>query len=245
MLLVANWKMHGDRLMCDALCQAFRKATWPADLKVVICPPSLYIPQCAQALQGSDLAWGAQNVHDVASGAYTGEVSAPMLVDWGCTHVIIGHSERRAGFAEDDAWVVQKCLAAWSVGLTPIVCVGESAKARDEGATAAVIQGQIEPLMPHLSKDNPLVIAYEPIWAIGTGQAATPEQAQSVHALIRSELTQIDEAFAKSTPILYGGSVKVANAASLFAMPDIDGALVGGASLDAESFIQIGALCKA
>lgn len=244
MLLVANWKMHGDQLMCDALCQAFLKASWPEDLEVVICPPALYIPLCAQMLKGSALRWGAQNMHDVTSGAYTGEIAASMLVDWGCSHVIIGHSERRADFGEDDAWVVKKCLAAWAAGLTPIVCVGESAKARDQGATVPVIEGQIEPLMPHLCADHPLVIAYEPIWAIGSGQAATPEQAQSVHALIRSQLSQFDAAFAKSTPILYGGSVKVTNAASLFAMPDIDGALVGGASLDAESFIQIGALCK-
>lgn len=237
--------MHGDvaenRMLLDALVAEFGQAR---EVGCIVCAPFPYLAQVQSVLSGSGLAWGAQNVSQYAKGAYTGEVSAHMLLDFGCSHVIVGHSERRALYGEIDAIVAAKFAAALSAGLTPILCVGETLEQRDAGVTEAVIGGQLDAVLAAAGIEGMgrAIIAYEPIWAIGTGKTASPAQAQAVHAFIRGKFAALDEDMAAALVIQYGGSVKAANAAELFAQPDIDGGLIGGASLVADEFI---AICRA
>ncbi|MFT3931698.1 MAG: triose-phosphate isomerase [Spongiibacteraceae bacterium] len=241
-LVVGNWKMHGD-FATNAELLGTLLALLPKSLKagVAVCPPFVYLPSVREQLENSSVMLGAQNVCTELQGAYTGEVSAPMLRDCGCDFVIVGHSERRQLFGESDEQVTIKASVALKNDLTPIVCVGESLEERESGETLNVIARQFGAIKNGLAQADlrRIVIAYEPIWAIGTGRTATPEQAQAVHAFIR---LQLNDCRAETVPILYGGSVKADNACALFAQADIDGGLVGGASLKAEEFV---AICKA
>jgi len=234
---MGNWKMHGTLADNAKLLEGVRLAS--GETEFAVCVPFPYLAQAASELKGSAVTWGAQDVSAYAQGAYTGEVSAAMLRDFGCKWVLVGHSERRSMHAESDQLVADKAKAALAAGLIPVVCVGESLDQRDAGQVHAVIARQLAPIIA-LGVDSlrQLVIAYEPVWAIGTGRTATPEQAQEVHQAIRATLKSVG---AQDVKVLYGGSVKASNAASLFAMPDIDGALVGGASLIADEFLRIGA----
>jgi triosephosphate isomerase len=231
-LVAGNWKMHGNRAANAALLDAVVRGRAGAEgVECVVCVPFPYLAQAAERLRGTDVAWGAQNLSEHAQGAYTGEVSAAMLAEFGCRYVIVGHSERRQLFRESDEQVAAKFAAARKAGLTPILCVGETLDEREAGRTEQVVGRQLQAV---LSVDDfaGAVLAYEPVWAIGTGRNATPGQAQAVHAFLRGKVSA-------ESPILYGGSVKPANAAALFAMPDIDGGLIGGASLVADDFIAI------
>ncbi len=235
--------MHGSLAQNAVLLSALRSANTEADAgphaQVGVCVPFPYLAQTAQALQGSVVSWGAQDVSAHEQGAYTGEVSAAMLKDFACRWVLAGHSERRAYHGETDQAVADKARAALQSGLTPVVCVGETLAEHESGQTLDVIRRQLAPVLALGAQAVArMVLAYEPVWAIGTGRSATPEQAQQVHAAIRAELAALGTA---QVLVLYGGSVKAANAASLFAMPDIDGALVGGAALIAEEFLRIAA----
>ena len=226
-LVAGNWKMHGSRETIRALLDAIVAGVDAAGAQCAICPPFPYLAQVAERLRGTPIAWGAQNVAEHAQGAYTGEVSAAMLAEFGCRYVIVGHSERRQLYGETDAQVAAKFAAACKAGLTPIVCVGETLAERDAGRTTEVVARQLGAVAFTAG-----VVAYEPVWAIGTGRNATPEQAQKVHAFLRERLP-------RDTPILYGGSVKPQNAAAIFAMADVDGGLIGGASLVAADFLAI------
>ena len=240
MLVVGNWKMNGG-LQANASLLASLRAGWTvADGRVmVVCAPFPYLAQARDALSGSVVAWGAQDVSAHAAGAYTGEVSGAMIAEFGARYVLVGHSERRALHDETDGEVAGKALAALRAGLTPIVCVGETLAERDDHDTDKVVGRQFDAVAAALEGDMAkVVMAYEPVWAIGTGHTATPEQAQQVHAFLRERLRR---AGAAEVPVLYGGSVKAANAGALFAMPDVDGGLVGGASLDAKEFLAIAA----
>lgn len=246
-LVAANWKMNGRRAQIASLSQALVAGlTDISSLEVVICPPGPYLGQVQDALRGSALQLGAQNVHQEAKGAFTGEVAAPMLKDFDCTYVIVGHSERRQYCGENDELVAAKFMAAQANGLKPILCVGESAAQRDAGSTEAVVAGQVQAVLKAagVAAFAQAVIAYEPVWAIGTGRAATAELAQAVHAGIRRLIAAQDATVAEGLRIIYGGSVTAANAKELRAAPDIDGALVGGASLVAEEFTAICAQFK-
>ncbi|MFA7437970.1 triose-phosphate isomerase [Castellaniella sp.] len=240
-LVMGNWKMHGSLAGNAALLAGIRQgaASLRGQPELAVCVPYVYLAQVQAVLADSAVGWGAQDlsVHD--HGAYTGEVSAAMLAEFGCRWVLCGHSERRALHGESSALVAAKAAGALAAGLTPVVCVGETLADREAGDTECVIGDQLDPVLA-LGADalSRLVIAYEPVWAIGTGRSATPEQAQEVHALIRASLGRHGAA---DTRILYGGSVKPDNAAALFAQSDIDGALVGGASLQADSFLGIAA----
>ncbi|MFJ1301184.1 triose-phosphate isomerase [Pseudomonadota bacterium AL_CKDN230030165-1A_HGKHYDSX7] len=238
-LVLGNWKMHGSLADNAALLDALRAADAASHCQIGVCVPFPYLAQTAQALAGSAITWGAQDVSAQAKGAFTGEVSASMLKEFGCRWALAGHSERRTLHGESDQLVADKARAALEQGLTPVVCVGESLEQRESGETLAVIERQLAPVLA-LGRDAvaAMVLAYEPVWAIGTGRTASPEQAQEVHAAIRAALTKLG---APQVQVLYGGSVKAANAATLFAMADIDGALVGGASLVAEEFLRIAA----
>lgn len=244
-IVAGNWKMNLDRAHARALTEAVgRRASEAGGTELVLCPPAVYIDVVAAAAAHSPVAVGGQNVHDKASGAFTGEVAPPMLVDMGCRYVIVGHSERRTLFGETDAIVNGKAKAALAVGLTPIVCVGETLEEREAGRTEEVVAGQVRGSLAGLSaaEVGRLVVAYEPVWAIGTGKVATPQQAQEVHAVIRGVLAALaSPAVAATVRIQYGGSVKPDNAADLAAQPDIDGALVGGASLKPDDFLGIAA----
>ncbi|HEX7954791.1 MAG TPA: triose-phosphate isomerase [Burkholderiales bacterium] len=241
-LAVGNWKMHGNlpdnRALLDKVAIAARDLNRAV---AVVCVPYPYLAQAQSALAGSKAAWGGQNVSQHPKGAFTGEVSAAMLREFGCRYVIVGHSERRQIFGEDDATVALKAAAVLAEGMTPIVCVGETLAEREQGITEAVVGRQLGAVAQQLGVAGlkASVLAYEPVWAIGTGKTATPEQAQAVHACLRGVLADRDSAVAAQTPILYGGSVKAANAAELFGMQDVDGGLIGGASLVAEEFIAI------
>jgi triosephosphate isomerase len=241
-LVVGNWKMNGTRASTQALL-ADILAGLPADAKaeVGVCPSFVFIPEIAAALAGKSVLLGAQNVGDRDQGAFTGEISAPMLREFGCTLAIVGHSERRLVYGESDALVAARYAKAIAHGITPILCVGETLEQREADKTFAVIDAQLQAVfdlcgVASLSK---AVIAYEPVWAIGTGRTATTEQAQEVHAYIRSQIAKRDPEVAAGLKILYGGSVKADNAQALFGMPDVDGGLIGGASLDAKSFLSI------
>jgi triosephosphate isomerase len=246
-IVAGNWKMHLDRAKARALTAAIADRSGESSaVELVLCPPALYLDAVGTALQAghSAVALGAQNMFDQPSGAFTGEVAAPMLVDVGCRYVILGHSERRTLFGETDASVNAKTRAALAAGLVPIVCVGETLEQREAGRTGEVVEGQVRGSLAGLSPAEleQVVVAYEPVWAIGTGKVATPQQAQEVHAAIRQLLAALaSPATAAKVRIQYGGSVKPDNAADLAACPDIDGALVGGASLDADGFLRIAA----
>ena len=235
--------MHGSLGESRGLVEALRAGVAaPAPATMLLCPPYVYLPAVHGWLQGSAIALGGQDVADKpGSGAYTGEVSGQMLRDVGCSHVIVGHSERRARYGETDAVVATKFKAAQAAGLVPIACVGETLEQREANQTRAVIERQVAALVESAGVEAfaKAVIAYEPVWAIGTGRTATPEQAQEVHAFIRGMIAKRDATIAAGLSILYGGSVKGANAQSLFAMADIDGGLVGGASLVAAEFLEI------
>jgi triosephosphate isomerase len=227
-LVAGNWKMHGSRKSNRALLEGLISAVPQVQgVGCAVCVPFLYLGEVAEQLKGSSVAWGAQNVSEHAQGAYTGEVSAAMLAEFGCRYVIVGHSERRQLYGETDAQAAAKFAAVKAAGMTPILCVGETLQERDAGKTEDVVARQLGAV-----KFEDGVLAYEPVWAIGTGRNATPDQAQAVHAFLRKRV-------AAKTAILYGGSVKPQNAAALFAMPDIDGGLIGGASLVAKDFIDI------
>jgi triosephosphate isomerase len=238
-LVVGNWKMNGG-LAANARLLARLAGEWRApkeDRAMAVCVPAPYLAQAQALLAGSDVAWGAQDVSEHASGAYTGEVSAAMVAEFGCRYAIVGHSERRQYHGESDAVVGGKARAALNAGLTPIACVGETLAERERGDTEAIVARQMDALIAALGQDVArAVVAYEPVWAIGTGRTASTSQAQEVHAGLRARLAR---AGAGEVSLLYGGSVKAGNAAALFAMPDIDGALVGGASLDADEFLTI------
>ena len=237
-LIVGNWKMNGG-LAANARLLARLAGEWRAakDRAMAVCVPAPYLAQAQTLLAGSEVAWGAQDVSEHASGAYTGEVSAAMVAEFGCRYAIVGHSERRQYHGESDAVVGAKARAALNAGLVPIACVGETLAERERGDTEAIVARQLDALIAALGPDVArAVVAYEPVWAIGTGRTASPSQAQEVHAALRARLAH---AGAGEVSVLYGGSVKAGNAAALFAMPDIDGALVGGASLDADEFLTI------
>ena len=240
-LVMGNWKMHGNLADNAKLLGGLRAGAGSiaSGTQLAVCVPFPYLAQAGEALKGSAVAWGAQDISAQAQGAFTGEVSGAMLKDFSCRYALVGHSERRSLHGESDQLVADKAKASLSSGLTPVVCVGESLAERDANQVMAVIQRQLAPVLALGAEAvNKMVVAYEPVWAIGTGRTATPEQAQEVHAAIRAALQAIG---AGQVQILYGGSVKAANAASLFAMSDIDGALVGGASLVAEDFLAIAA----
>jgi triosephosphate isomerase len=234
--------MHGSQSRVKALIEGIQSgASQYKDIDILVLPPLVYLPVVKALLSGSAIMLGAQNLYVGMEGAFTGEVSAAMLLDIGCQSVLIGHSERRSIFKEDLALVAAKFKAADEAGLTPILCVGETREEREAGQTERIISQQLNTVLDHVGIDafRRAVIAYEPVWAIGTGLTATPDQAQAVHAFIRSLLAQINVDIANTIRILYGGSMKPDNAASLLAMPDIDGGLIGGASLDAASFSTI------
>ncbi|OHE61777.1 MAG: triose-phosphate isomerase [Thiobacillus sp. GWE1_62_9] len=241
-LVAGNWKMHGSLAENAALLAAIKPAL--AGIEAAVCVPFPYLAQVQSALAGSSIAWGAQNVSEQAKGAFTGEVSASMLLDFGCKYVIVGHSERRSLYGESDELVAKKYMAAQAAGLTPILCVGESLDERESGVTEAVVARQLDAVIKAagVASLGRAVVAYEPVWAIGTGKTASPEQAQAVHAFIRGKIAALDSGVADRLVIQYGGSVKAANAAELMAQPDIDGGLIGGASLVADEFI---AICRA
>jgi triosephosphate isomerase len=241
-LIAGNWKMYKTVAEAVTLVEEIRKgaATAPAD--TLVAPPFTALGAVVAAAKGSPVAVAAQNMHFEKEGAFTGEVSAPMLVDLGVTHVILGHSERRQYFAETDDGVAKKTKAALANDLTPIACVGETLAEREAGRTMEVVARQLGAILDAITADEAkqVVIAYEPVWAIGTGKVATPEQAQEVHAFIRSRIAaKHGQAVADALRILYGGSVKPDNVKGLMALPDVDGALVGGASLKADSFLKL------
>jgi triosephosphate isomerase (TIM) len=240
-LVVGNWKMNGSRAGNAELLAAL-KAAGPWSTEVAVCPPYVYLADTVLALQGSGVAWGAQDCSAQELGAYTGEVAAAMLAEFGCRYAIVGHSERRALHAESDQLVADKAKAALAHGLTPIVCVGETWAEREAGRTDEVVKRQLSAVIHTLAHCiSQVVVAYEPVWAIGTGKTASPEQVQAVHALLRTQLMAATQK-AGEMKILYGGSVKADNAAALFALPDVDGGLIGGASLKAADFSTI---CRA
>lgn len=247
-LVAGNWKMNGTRASVADLTEAIKagaKALDQAD--IAVCPPFVFLAEVSAALRGSRVGVGAQDVSRHSAGAFTGEVSAPMLKELGCQYALVGHSERRTYHCETSELVAQKMVAVAKQGMIPVVCVGETLQERESNHTESVIAEQLDALMDTTETWNALhrsVIAYEPVWAIGTGKTATPQQAQDVHSFIRRVLEQKekDVGLAKGMRILYGGSVKGDNAAELFAMPDIDGGLIGGASLKAEEFL---AICQA
>ena len=247
-LVAGNWKMNGSVAGIAELLQNLLSGAhdWP-HMDFAVFPPYLYLQQVSAALAESGISCGGQNVSQYDEGAVTGEVSAQMLLDLGCRYVLAGHSERRSLLNETNQMVADKVHKSLLAGLQPIVCVGETLEQREAGLVVQVITEQLQPVLDgHLDPGilSHLVVAYEPVWAIGTGRHATPEQAQAVHHDIRQFLVNYDAGLAGSVRIIYGGSVKASNAAGLFEMPDIDGALVGGASLDAEEFLKIGALCN-
>jgi triosephosphate isomerase len=241
-IIAGNWKMNGTIAGTEALIKELLAEDFnPERATVVVCPPftSLYV--AAKLLETGPIALGAQDMSQHQSGAYTGEVAADMLLTVGVSYVILGHSERRQYHAEDDRLVNAKAKAALSAGLTPIICVGETLEQREAGQTEQIVGQQVDGTLAGLSADliAKSVLAYEPVWAIGTGKTATPEMAQAVHKFIRRKVVEVDAAAAGTLPILYGGSVKPENARSLLAQPDIDGALIGGASLKAADFVAI------
>jgi len=244
-LVAGNWKMHGSLAANQRLLDAVKLGAPSAPgVVIAVCVPFPYLQQASGALAGAGVALGAQTLSEHDSGAYTGEVSGAMLRELGCRYAIVGHSERRQLFGERDAQIAAKFAAAQRAGLVPILCVGETLAEREQAATEAVVGRQLGAVLEVTGAGalRGAVIAYEPVWAIGTGRTASPEQAQAVHAFIRTAVGQADAGVAAGLPILYGGSVKPANANELFAMPDVDGGLIGGASLVAEDFL---AICRA
>jgi len=240
-LVIGNWKMNGNRAANATLLSGILAGLNDFGADCAVCVPAPYLAQCETLLQGSAVAWGAQDLSVHTSGAYTGEVSASMLTDFACSYVLCGHSERRAYHHESNELVAQKTRAALAAGLTPVVCVGETLEQREAGATAAVIGAQLQAVLDVLENSEliKIVVAYEPVWAIGTGKTATPQIAQQAHALLRAQLAARDTLSAAAIQILYGGSMKPDNAKELLAQPDIDGGLIGGAALKAADFLGI------
>ena len=247
-LVAGNWKMHGSLAGNAELLLGLRELLPASSVDCVVCPPFVYLPAVGAALAGSAIELGAQDVCEQSeSGAFTGEVSASMLREVGCRYAIVGHSERRAIYGESDELVARKFAAALAAGLVPILCVGESLQEREAGATEAVVIRQLDAVINAVGVAalGRGVLAYEPVWAIGTGRTASPEQAQEVHACLRGRIAAIDATIAGSMRVLYGGSVKAGNAKDIFAMPDVDGGLIGGASLKAAEFAAIVAAAAA
>jgi triosephosphate isomerase len=248
LMVAGNWKMHGSRATNQALlAELERKLPAQWDIDIAVFPPYVYLADAVRVLEDGRIAVGAQDVCAESGGAFTGQVAAAMLKDVGCSHAIVGHSERRRWYHEDDALVARKFAAALGAGLTPVLCVGETLEEREAHHTEAVVGRQVDAVinMHGVGGFANAVLAYEPVWAIGTGRTATPEQAQAVHAFLRHRIAGHDAKMAGQLRILYGGSVKGGNAAELFAMPDVDGGLVGGASLSADEFRQICAAASA
>ncbi|MCP4334055.1 MAG: triose-phosphate isomerase [Gammaproteobacteria bacterium] len=239
-LIAGNWKMNGSLQSVIDLVEGIKVGD-AGKAQLAVCPPAIYLMKVGGMLDGSHIALGAQNVCDQESGAFTGEVSAAMLIESGCHYAIVGHSERRALYGESDQLVAARYAMAVQAGLTPILCVGETLDERQSGVTEEVVAGQIGAVLDSsgIASLAQAVIAYEPVWAIGTGQVATPEQAQAVHAFIRNRLAQMDSDVAQGLQILYGGSMNPANAAQLLSQQDIDGGLIGGAALKADDFLAI------
>ena len=242
-LVAGNWKMNGSSDSVTALVEGIKAgidAVTTAEMAV--CPPYIYIPQVAGLLADTAISYGAQDVSDQEAGAYTGEIAAAMLTDIGCKYAIVGHSERRSLYGESDAFTASKFAAARKAGLVPILCVGELLEEREQGITEQVVERQLDAVidLEGVAALASAVIAYEPVWAIGTGKTATPDQAQEVHAFIRAKLAGLDQTVADAVRILYGGSMNAGNAAELLAMQDIDGGLIGGASLKPDAFLAIG-----
>jgi triosephosphate isomerase len=241
-LVAGNWKMNGSRAENASLVRSLLdQARADSTAEVLLCPPFVYLHEVGRLLKDSDVALGAQSLCAEVAGAFTGEISAAMLKDVGCSYVLVGHSERRQIYAEGDALVARKFVAAQSQGLVPVLCVGETLEEREGDHTAQVVSRQLDAVLAvsGVGAFRSAVIAYEPVWAIGTGRNASPDQAQDVHSMIRGKVAALDATIAASVRILYGGSVKASNARELFAMPDIDGGLVGGASLNADEFARI------
>jgi triosephosphate isomerase (TIM) len=242
-LVMGNWKMNGSResirVLLDEMVRDFPAASTVAGA-VVVFPPAIYIPEVSECLKESPIKWGAQTVYHEDAGAYTGELSAPMLKEYGCTYVLVGHSERRTLFNESEKCVAKKFHRVKEHDMIPVLCVGETAAEREQGLTLSVLETQLQAVFRDGAGDfDGCVVAYEPVWAIGTGQTATPEDAAKVQASIRALIAKHAPENAETLPIVYGGSVNEKTAAALFAMPDIDGGLVGGASLNAKQFLDI------
>lgn len=240
-LIAGNWKMNGSLQSVIELVEAI-KAGDVNNAQLAVCPPAIYLMKVGGMLEGSRIALGAQNVCDQESGAFTGEIAASMLKECGCQYAIVGHSERRALYQETDELVARRFAMALSSGITPILCIGESLDERESGDTEVVVSRQLDAVIDSqgISAIAQCVIAYEPVWAIGTGKVATPEQAQAVHQYLRDKLASLDALVAEQVQILYGGSMNASNAGELLSQPDIDGGLIGGASLKAADFIAIG-----
>jgi triosephosphate isomerase (TIM) len=241
-IVAGNWKMNGNKASIEALLRGILSAQDDfGAAECVVFPPALYLDFIQQECKNSDLAWGAQNVSEHDEGAFTGEISAAMLTDFGCRYALLMHSERRQFYHETDDVAGKKFVKAVASGLSPILCMGETLAEREQGQTAEVVGHQLAAVIKHAGIDafEKAVLAYEPVWAIGTGVTATPAQAEEVHLFVRQTLAEYSQALAESVPIIYGGSVKPSNARDLFGMPNIDGALVGGASLQANDFVDI------
>ena len=243
-IVAGNWKMNASKESVNSLINGILSGMNGVSSDVIVCAPFPYLSQVESLINGSNLMLGAQNLNVNSGGAFTGEVSADMIMDFGAQHVIVGHSERRSLYGETSAVVAEKTKAAIDAGLIPLLCIGESLEERESGNTETVVAEQLNAVISLLGIDafDGVIIAYEPVWAIGTGLTATPEQAQSVHLFIRNLLAVNSKSIAQKTPILYGGSMNAGNAADLISCSDIDGGLIGGAALKAEDFLQI---CKA
>lgn len=241
-LIAGNWKMNGSRASIKELLDGIKAGIGAVNnADVAVCAPFIYLPDVAGQLAGTPIAWGAQNVSTESKGAFTGEVAASMIADFGCKYIIVGHSERRSYYGETDEIVAKKFGVVVEAGMTPIFCIGETLEEREKGITEEVVARQVQAVidMYGAAMLGKGVIAYEPVWAIGTGKTATPEQAQDVHAFIRGMIARADAGVADKIIIQYGGSMNAANASELLAQPDIDGGLIGGASLKAEDFLTI------
>lgn len=247
-LVAGNWKMNGTRVTNTQLLTTLKNSIASiTQTELVVFPPYIYLEQIQRELGGSGISWGAQNVYQKEEGAYTGEISPKMLKEFGCSYVIVGHSERRQLMGETNTEVAEKFISAVNNDLRPVLCVGETKQDREQNLTFETIKSQLNPILERDDARQVLedcVIAYEPVWAIGTGLTATPEQAQEVHYFIRQQIANLNKTLAENMRILYGGSVKQNNAAALFSMPDIDGGLIGGASLNAKEFLEIAKLCQ-
>lgn len=243
-LIAGNWKLNGSRSSVVELASAISTGSAGLPVEVLVCPVAVHLGDVLAVVGNSPVHLGAQNCSEADTGAFTGEVSADMLLEFGCEYVILGHSERRALFHETSEQVATKCLAVQKAGMTPVLCVGETLEEREAGQVDAVIASQLDAMLDAggIKSFRQMVVAYEPVWAIGTGKTASPEEAQAVHALIREKISSLDAEIGSALRILYGGSVKADNAASLFGQADIDGGLIGGAALDAKSFL---AICEA
>ena len=243
-MVAGNWKMNGSRKTVKSLLHELKLGlpNKSHEVEVALFPPYIFLPELQQQLKASSIVWGGQNLSDKEQGAFTGEISASMLLDYECKYVIVGHSERRILYQETNAVIARKFQAAQNAGLYPILCVGETENERESGKTIATIRQQLAvvlEILDNLASFKQAVIAYEPVWAIGTGKVAMPEQAQEVHATIREQIKEYVYDLSQETKIIYGGSVNPNNAASLFSQPDIDGGLIGGASLNASQFLEI------